>query len=79
MVSNEQLDQYRVEGIRVRVIRDANARNDVKGLVVAWNADSVLIRKGNRKVLKVSRNYQFQPLSEERQAPEFLENTFDLH
>lgn len=66
MVSDEQLDHYRQEGTRIRVIRDANAKNDLKGIVVAWNAEYVLIRKGNRKVVKVSRNYHFQPLTEER-------------
>ena len=70
MVSDEQLDKYRIENIRVRVVRDANVRNDVKGYVVAWNEEFVLLRKGNRKVIKVSRHYPMQPLSEDRIEPE---------
>lgn len=70
MVTDEQLDYYRMNEIRIRVIRDANVRNDVKGYVVAWNDEYVLLRKGNRRVIKVPRHYPMQPLSEERMEPE---------
>lgn len=71
MISDEQLDEYRMNHIRVRVIRDANVRNDVKGYVVAWNDEYVLLRKGNRRVIKIPRHYHIQPLSEERQTLDF--------
>lgn len=69
MISDEQLDQYRQEGTRIRVVRDADPQNDVKGIVVAWDDHSVLVRKQNRKVVKLSRSYSYQPLSEERRDP----------
>lgn len=68
MISEELLDQYRIKGIKIRIIRDADEANDVKGIVVAWNEDSVLIRKQNRKVVKLSRSYTIQPLEQQRQA-----------
>lgn len=61
MINDEQLDQYRVEGTLLRVIRDADPKNDVRGIVVAWNDDSVIIRKRNRNVVKLKRNYVYQP------------------
>lgn len=66
MITDEQLDTYRQEGILVRVERDAEAANDVRGIVVAWDAELVLIRKPNRKLLKLSRDYRFVPASEPR-------------
>lgn len=66
MITDEQLDQYRVGGQRVRVIRDALEMNDVVGLVVAWDDQSVMIRKANKRVVKIGRDYQFQLASEER-------------
>jgi RNase P/RNase MRP subunit p29 len=66
MITDDQLDKYRLEGTKVRVIRDSEPANDVKGTVMAWDDQSVLIRKQNRKVLKVNRTYTFQPLDEER-------------
>lgn len=55
------LDRFRVEGTKVRIIRDALEQNDVIGYVVAWDAESVLIRKANRRVVKLSRAYRLQP------------------
>lgn len=66
MISEEQLDQYRVNGTQIRVIRDADPANDVTGIVVAWDDESVLIRKRNRRVVKLSRTYTFQPFEQER-------------
>lgn len=70
MLTDEQLNEYRVQNIRVRVIRDANVRNDVKGFITAWNDEFLLIRKGNRKVVKLPRHYHIQPLTEERVMPD---------
>lgn len=66
MISDEQLDEYRVAGTLLRVIRDANEANDVKGIVVAWDDEFVMIRKQNRKLLKLERGYRFQPFAEAR-------------
>ncbi len=70
MISDEQLDEYRVNNIKIRVVRDQDEANDVKGIVVAWNEDTVLVRKQNRKVLKLSRSYHYQPFDEERRFGE---------
>lgn len=66
MITDEQLDAYRVAGIKIRVVRDADPVNDVRGLVVAWDDESVMIRKPNRKVVKLSREYRIQPSDEKR-------------
>lgn len=66
MLSDEQLNAYRDAGIRMRVIRDNNEQNDVKGIVVAWNDDTVMIRKQNRRVVQLPRNYAMIPLDQER-------------
>jgi RNase P/RNase MRP subunit p29 len=68
LISDERLNELRVEGKKIRVIRDTNEENDVKGIVVAWDEQSVLIRKQNRKVVKVPRGYVFQPVEWERPA-----------
>jgi hypothetical protein len=61
-----QLDHLRVEGTKVRVIRDALEQNDVVGIVVAWDASSILIRRPNRRVVKLDRKYRIQPTDEPR-------------
>ncbi|GLI07918.1 hypothetical protein YDYSG_39480 [Paenibacillus tyrfis] len=66
MISDEQLDKYRVEGTLLRVVRDADKANDVKGVVVAWDDDTVMIRKQNRRIVKLDRSYHFQPFLEPR-------------
>ena len=43
MISEEQLESLRQSGVKVRVIRDANPENDVKGYIVAWDDKDVLI------------------------------------
>ncbi len=60
MISEEQLESLRQSGVKVRVIRDANPENDVKGYVVAWDDKDVLIRRPNRRVVKLSREYTFE-------------------
>ncbi|OBZ16597.1 MULTISPECIES: hypothetical protein [Bacillales] len=69
MVSEEQLDQFRVSGVTVRVVRDAMEANDVHGIVVAWDESSVVIRRPSRRVVKLSRIYSYAPASEERATP----------
>ncbi|TMV47819.1 hypothetical protein FE783_20515 [Paenibacillus mesophilus] len=66
MITDEQLDAYRIEGIKVRIVRDADPVNDVRGLVVAWDDESILIRRPNRKVVKLSRGYLVQRADEKR-------------
>ena len=66
MISDEQLDTYRIEGIKIRVVRDADPANDVRGFIVAWDDDSFLVRRPNRRVVKLSRDYFIQPASEQR-------------
>jgi len=66
MITDEQLDRYRVDGTMLRVIRDADPANDVRGIVVAWNDDTVMIRKRNRRVLQLKREYVYQPIDAER-------------
>jgi hypothetical protein len=66
MITEEQLDKYRIEGTKLRVVRDADPKNDVRGIVVAWDDDLVAIRKQNRNIVKLNRGYHYQPLTEER-------------
>ncbi|QSF46837.1 hypothetical protein [Paenibacillus tianjinensis] len=72
MISDEQLDAYRISGEKIRVIRDALESNDVKGIILAWDDSQVMVRRPNKRVVKLDRNYIFQPFSEPRQAFEEL-------
>ncbi|WP_310832666.1 hypothetical protein [Paenibacillus pedocola] len=72
MISDEQLDAYRISGEKIRVIRDALESNDVKGIILAWDDSQVMVRRPNKRVVKLDRNYIFQPFSEPRQALEEL-------
>lgn len=65
-MDERELDRYRIEGTKVRVVRDALEQNDVIGIVVAWDDDSILIRRPNRRVVKLSRSYRIQPADEPR-------------
>jgi len=65
-MDDQTLDRFRVEGTKVRIIRDALEQNDVIGYVVAWDHEKVLIRKPNRRVLLLSRRYRIQPADEPR-------------
>jgi hypothetical protein len=67
-ITDDRLDLYRTESTLVRVVRDASEQNDVRGYVVAWDDDHVLIRKRNRNVVKLKRSYLYQPASEDRPA-----------
>lgn len=69
MISDEQLDQYRQEGIKIRVIRDADPANDIRGFIMAWDESTVLLKKFNRRVVKLDRSYTFQPSDQERISP----------
>ncbi|OMF37050.1 hypothetical protein BK133_07525 [Paenibacillus sp. FSL H8-0548] len=69
MISEEQLDKFRVSGETIRVVRDEMEVNDVHGIVVAWDDSSVVIRRPNRRVVKLSRIYSYAPVSEERAKP----------
>lgn len=66
MISDEQLDAYRISGEKIRVVRDGLESNDVKGIVLAWDDSQVMVRRPNKRVVKLDRNYVFQPFSEPR-------------
>lgn len=70
MITDEQLDVYRVNGIKVRVVRDSEPENDVRGHIVAWDDETVMVRKSNRKIVKLSRVYKYQPTGQDRNDPE---------
>lgn len=72
MISDERLNELRLSGERVRVVRDELDSNDVIGIVVAWDPTHVIIRRRNRRVVKLDRNYSYQLYSEPRTSP--LEN-----
>ncbi len=69
MIDDQTLNEYRQAGIKVRVVRDILEMNDVKGIVVAWDEENVMIRKQNRRIVKVKRSYLFQPFDEPRRLP----------
>lgn len=56
---DDRLNELRLSGKLVRIVRDAVPENDVIGYVVAWDETDVLIRKRNRKVIKVAKTYEF--------------------
>jgi len=66
LITDEQLDAYRLAGTKIRVVRDALEINDVIGVVVAWDEQQVMIRRMNRRIVKLDRGYIFQPFEEER-------------
>ncbi|MBP1905890.1 hypothetical protein J2Z32_002538 [Paenibacillus turicensis] len=69
MISDEQLNEYRLSGEKVRVMRDSLPSNDVRGIVVAWNEEQVVIRRPNKNVIKLDRNYIIQPAKLPREFP----------
>ncbi|MGG0822141.1 hypothetical protein ABE099_04625 [Paenibacillus turicensis] len=69
MISDEQLNEYRLSGEKVRVMRDSLPSNDVRGIVVAWNEEQVVIRRPNKNVVKLDRNYIIQPAKLPREYP----------
>jgi RNase P/RNase MRP subunit p29 len=66
MISDDQLNEWRIQANKIRVIRDSIEANDIKGIVVAWDEDTVIIRKQNRKVVKLPRSYKYQPFELDR-------------
>ncbi len=69
-IDDAQLNQYRLAGTMIRIVRDANSENDVRGIVVAWDERVVLIRKrGSKNVVQLDRNYIYQPYDEPRKFP----------
>ncbi|NMI02664.1 hypothetical protein HF638_01660 [Paenibacillus sp. SZ31] len=68
MISDTELDALRLSGEKVRVVRDELESNDVTGIVVAWDGEQVLIRRQNRRVVKLDRGYRYQLFSEPRQS-----------
>ncbi|MBY0201907.1 hypothetical protein NKT34_15830 [Paenibacillus polysaccharolyticus] len=68
MISDTELDALRLSGEKVRVVRDELESNDVTGIVVAWDDEQVLIRRQNRRVVKLDRSYRYQLFSEPRQS-----------
>lgn len=73
MISDDQLDAYRLSGEKVRVVRDGIRDNDIRGIVLAWNDTQVMIRRPNRNVVKLDRNYLFQSAKEPRRNPDNIE------
>jgi hypothetical protein len=67
MLDDARLDELRLRGEKVRIVRDAIPENDVIGIIIAWNESDVLIRKQNRKVIKLSKRYEIQPISQPRE------------
>ncbi|WP_151736084.1 hypothetical protein [Paenibacillus tengchongensis] len=70
MISDEQLDAYRISGEKIRVVRDALETNDIRGIVLAWDDQQVMVRRPNKRVVKLDRNYVYQPVKEPRRVPE---------
>jgi len=70
MISDEELNEFRLSGEKVRVVRDAIPENDVRGIVVAWDETHVIIRKPNRNVVKLDRRYSYHRAKEPRVLPE---------
>jgi len=66
LISEEQLDLFRQNGNSVRAIRDEMEVNDVIGIVVAWDDTHVVLRRPNRRVIKLSRSYTFEDTSQDR-------------
>ncbi|MFB9327130.1 hypothetical protein ACFFSY_14480 [Paenibacillus aurantiacus] len=66
MISDSVLDKFRQDGTKIRVVRDGLELNDVIGIVVAWDEDAVLIRRHNRRVVKLSRTYVYEPFDSPR-------------
>ncbi|WP_054958008.1 hypothetical protein [Paenibacillus dakarensis] len=69
MISDERLNELRLSGDRIRVVRDDLESNDVIGIVVAWDPEHVIVRRRNRRVVKLDRNYSYQLYDEPRTSP----------
>jgi len=69
MISDERLDELRISGELVRVVRDGLETNDIIGFVVAWDPEQVIIRRRNRRVVKLDRRYSYQLKKDPRVSP----------
>lgn len=69
MITDERLNELRESGERVRVVRDNLEVNDVIGIIVAWSDEQIMVRRRNRRVVKLDRNYLIQLESEPRVSP----------
>ncbi|GAB6926378.1 hypothetical protein JCM10914A_03610 [Paenibacillus sp. JCM 10914] len=69
MISDDRLNELRLSGELVRVVRDGMESNDIIGFVVAWDAEQVIIRRRNRRVVKLDRRYSYQLKKEPRVSP----------
>jgi hypothetical protein len=72
MITEEQLDAFRQSGEPVRIVRDGLAANDVYGIVVAWDDSSLVLRKVNKRVVKLSREYTLERAADERSVPDVM-------
>lgn len=69
MLTDDQLNELRESGERIRVVRDDLEINDVVGIIVAWSDEQIMVRKRNRRIVKLDRNYSIQLYSEPRISP----------
>ncbi|WP_211747649.1 hypothetical protein [Paenibacillus sp. Marseille-Q4541] len=69
MITDEQLNELRESGERVRIVRDDLEVNDVIGIIVAWSDEQIMVRRRNRRIVKLDRNYLIQLHSEPRISP----------
>ncbi|MBD3918553.1 hypothetical protein H8B09_07300 [Paenibacillus sp. PR3] len=72
MITEEQLDAFRQSGEPVRVVRDGLAANDVYGIIVAWDDSSLVLRKVNKRVVKLSREYTLERAADDRSVPDVM-------
>lgn len=72
MIQDDQLNEFREQGTKIRVVRDILEANDVYGIVVAWDDNTVMIRRPNRRIVKLKRVYSYQTADSPRELPEGL-------
>mgnify|MGYP001271627395 CR=1 FL=1 len=72
MITEEQLDAFRQSGEPVRIVRDGLAANDVYGIIVAWDDTSLVLRKVNKRVVKLSRDYTLERAADDRSVPDIM-------
>ncbi|WP_040714165.1 hypothetical protein [Paenibacillus curdlanolyticus] len=75
MITEQQMDEFRLSGESVRIVRDGIPANDVYGIVVAWDEESIVIRRINKRVVKLSRTYKLERATDERGEPDALNVT----
>lgn len=77
MITEQQLDDYRQSGEPVRIVRDGMPANDVYGIIVAWDETNLVLRKINKRVVKLSRTYKLERAADDRGLPDALEGLDD--